>query len=157
MKRFFGFTLAAVVFAMLCSCASQISTMSVMEWKAASTYCDSLSEEGFSDWHLPTISELRTLIQNCPGTETGGECKVSDSCLSPEECHDYDLCKCTYDVYERGKYSKLSDTNVLWSSSMLQGDEDLDYLVWIVDFRDGDIESENINYPLYFRCVRSNN
>ena len=29
MKRFFGFTLAAVIFTMLCSCASQISTMSV--------------------------------------------------------------------------------------------------------------------------------
>ena len=29
MKRFFGFTIVAVVFTMLCSCASQISTMSV--------------------------------------------------------------------------------------------------------------------------------
>lgn len=128
-----------------------------MKWKAASTYCDSLSEEGFSDWHLPTISELRTLIQNCPGTETGGECKVSDSCLSLEECHDYDLCECNYDPDESGKYSKLSDTNVLWSSSMLQGDDDLDYRLWVVDFRDGYIGSEDMNSPLYFRCVRSNN
>lgn len=46
MKRFFGFALAAVIFTMLCSCASQISTMSVSN-------DEKLKAEGMRVWSRP--------------------------------------------------------------------------------------------------------
>lgn len=46
-----------------------------MNWDDAIKYCEDLGGR------LPTIDELRTLIQNCPATETGGECGVTEGCL----------------------------------------------------------------------------
>ena len=34
-----------------------------MQWYSALNYCKDLNEGGFSDWKLPNIDELRTLIQ----------------------------------------------------------------------------------------------
>ena len=122
-----------------------------MKWKDAKNYCENLVEDGSSDWRLPTISELRTLIKNCSKTETGGSCGVTDSCLS------YSCWKknnkacggCSYD--KSGKYSVFGDTGWLWSSSVLSDDTDA---AWGVAFVNGRVDSLHRNDEYSVRCVR---
>lgn len=57
---------------------SQISKYSRVS--NAGNFCWQLNREkygGHEDWRLPTIDELRSIIQNCPGTELEGECRIS--------------------------------------------------------------------------------
>ena len=117
---------------------------STMSWSDAIDYCNNLTACGYSDWHLPTISELRTLIKNCSGTVTG------DSCLSYSSCWDEDSClSCSYD--DSGKYSKLGDTDWFWSSSTRS---DFPGYAWYVHFYYGYVLN-NVNGNDYdVRCVR---
>ncbi len=124
-----------------------------MDWDDAFSYCNNLTECGYSDWHLPTISELRTLIKNCSGTVTGGSCGVTDSCLSYSNCWS-DSCYCDYIENNGGYYSKLGDDdNVwLWSSSTLSDDTNR---AWRVGFDDGRVYSSHCkSNDDNVRCVR---
>jgi len=105
-----------------------------MNWSDAKQYCANLNEDGYSNWRLPTISELRTLIKNCPATENGGKCKVTDGCLSYDNCKN-DACDgCSYSSAVR--YSKLGDTSFFWSSS--ESSDNAGY-AWGVHFNSGQV------------------
>ena len=91
------------------------ASSSSMKWDEAITYCENLGGR------LPTISELRTLIQNCPGTGTGGQCGVTNDCLSAD-CRTDPCYECEYSV--SGKYSVFGDTSRFWSSSELSDNAD---------------------------------
>jgi len=116
-------------------------------WSEAVTYCENLGGR------LPTISELRTLIQNCPETETGGECGVTDECLSPNDCRNDPCGGCEYDENNSGKYSVFGDSAWLWSSS-----ESSDVIYgWNVGFKWGYVSLLSPSargYHYYARCVR---
>ena len=43
----------------------------------ASAYCSGLTLDGHSDWRVPNIDELRSLVDGCAGTDTGGACPLS--------------------------------------------------------------------------------
>jgi hypothetical protein len=62
-----------------------------VDWKPALDKCAELTLCGHSDWRLPSISELRTLIRGCSMTQAGGACRVSDSCLA-SSCDDDGNC-----------------------------------------------------------------
>jgi hypothetical protein len=102
-----------------------------MNWNEAIEYCKNLGGK------LPTVSELRTLIQNCPATETGGECGVTDNCLSID-CWNNSCEGCEKD--ESGKYSVFGDIYYFWSSS--ERPDRADY-IWLVDFYNGYVKNDS--------------
>lgn len=143
-------------------------TSSAMSWDQAKKYCNNLTEQGFSDWRLPTIDELRSLIINCPETELGGNCLVSDPNCVTSKCvlSAPDPMNCLpFNCKNTDKHSKLGDTERLWSSSFdyesainlgLTG-------VWVVSFDFGTIffstpsfTSEEKSEKFNVRCVRDN-
>ncbi len=57
-------------------------------------YCADFELEGFTDWRVPTIGDLRTIIMNCPKIEADGACGITDDCLDPRACgFDEEGCK----------------------------------------------------------------
>ena len=138
----------------------QWSNLAEIEGRSAGTYCRNLREGEHTDWRLPNIDELRTLIKNCPATETDGMCRVSEKndCIS-ESCYSKSCKGCAkkindfnYQIPKDG-FSKLGDNEkiFLWSSSELFGK---DYRGWYVSFFDGGIYTAAWIDSLYVRCVR---
>lgn len=68
----------------------------LMNWQAAMDHCDGLDYAGETDWRLPDIDELRTIIRGCPETETGGACGMVDACL---DCWT-NICEACEEMYE---------------------------------------------------------
>ena len=113
-----------------------------MNWNDAVNYCKNLDEGGYKDWKLPNIDELRALIQNHPGTQTGGSCPISErSKKETEDCRG-----------RRGSnFSKLGDTGLFWSSSTHPDC----YCASIVSFGDGGVGGGLYKSNKYYvRCVR---
>ncbi len=129
-----------------------------MDWQSAVDYCNSLNASNYlgfnSGWHLPTISELRTLIQNCPYTQmpplTGSlsTCGIVDRCLSYSHCWT-DVC---YVCTSTGSHSKLTEAYTFWSSSALS---DNTARAWDVDFEFGFVLDDFKTNGFYVRCARS--
>jgi len=134
--------------------ASQLIGWTKLE---AESECGSLSLAGYSDWRLPTIGELRTLITGCSATETGGPCGLTDDCLS-WDCwqSDENYCMgCNYgDGPADGCYLPSvfgsSDCGLYWSSSIVEDETN----GWVIDFWKGDVSSSNLEFDLGYRCVR---
>ena len=125
-----------------------------MNWSDAKAHCAGLSLDG-GGWHLPTISELRTLIRGCPGTVTGGACGVTDACLD-SSCNDAGGCSdCAYDKGPAdGCYwpDEMQGTcSWYWSSSPV---EDVDNGAWHVGFDYGVVYLDDVNHDVHVRCVR---
>ena len=128
-----------------------------MTWENAVDYCDTLSFNGHSDWHLPTISDLRSLVRGCPATEFGGSCGVTDDCLSDGSCWDGVSCAgCSSGQGPaEGCYwpsGMVGSCSVYWSSSLR---EDLADIAWDVDFDFGSVHHYDFGgINLDVRCVR---
>ena len=132
-----------------------------MTWSDAKIYCEKLEEDGYDNWRLPNIDELRTLIKNSPKTETGGSCKVNThSCLSLKCALPLDNC---HSDEKRHIYSKLEDRGFFWSSSEVKYDEKLGWIItveaveniaWGVNFESGSIGAAGKLSSNNVRCAR---
>lgn len=118
-------------------------------WSDAKSYCENLAEGGFSDWRLPNISELRTLVQNCPLTIPGGACGVYDPDCLDKSCDVPADCFC--DGFSDGRYSKIGERTLLWSSSVRS---DYPEAAFVLDFSSGGINVLTLTSPEWVRCVR---
>ena len=118
-----------------------------MNWNDAINYCKKLNEGGYRDWILPNIDELRTLIQNHSGTQSGGSCQISEK-TGKLSSRDW-----TYDCDGRSgsNFSKLGDTDRFWSSSIRS---DSTGYAWSVSFFNGDVYNFSKSYDNHVRCVR---
>jgi hypothetical protein len=130
---------------------SNKSTNKISQDQADIEYCPGLSEGEYTDWRLPTISELRTLVQHCPTMEPGGACEVTDFCTGIS-CWE-ENCSSKYCPSEwKTKYSKLGDTDSLWSSTSKGGAWDT---FWYMDFGSPVPVWAHITASMKVRCVRS--
>lgn len=124
-------------------------------WSRARSYCDRLESAGESEWRLPTISELRSLIRGCSDNVTGGLCGVTDSCLRYSSCHtNCGPCSSMAGPAPDGCYwdSELRGTCAwYWSSSPDEGD---DGLAWGVGFVYGYVGSYSKDGGSHVCCVR---
>ena len=141
---------------------------SSMIYSAATTFCQKDLESGgmkgyggFTDWRLPNIDELKTLLvwsksSSCKVSEVNGHLASSDwTCSScTDNCSDTGSgCgNCSY--YDDGRFSKLGDSTYLWSSSLLS---DYSSIAWYVNFRYGYVNGNYIDGYNGVRCVRNTN
>jgi len=126
-----------------------------MSWSKAKQYCKDLTLNGHSDWRLPDIGELRSLIRGCPGTVTCGACGVTDGCLD-SSCNDGGSCdSCSHNSGPAdGCYwpdSMKGNCSSYWSSSAVA---DTVSLAWYVYFGYGDVYNGYVNFDIHVRCVR---
>jgi len=115
-----------------------------MTFYNARFYCDKIG--GI----MPDIDLLRTLIKNCPKTETDGECLVFKSCSSKSKCWNENCLSC--ETAMDGSHSVLGQTGIGWSATV---DFDNMYYAWSISFFGGRIESYYTHEKHYVWCVRS--
>ena len=133
-----------------------------MNWSSAKQYCEDLTEGGYSDWRLPNIDELRTLLiadrvsNRCRVSERNnclaGNCWSCSTCTQTGTQKDRTGCSDWGTAYSDGRYSRLGDGKVfLWSSSTLSGSPNG---AWAVDFAYGLVNISIKSFNYYVRCVR---
>jgi hypothetical protein len=123
-----------------------------MNWQDATTYCANLSLGGKTGWRVPNVNNLRSIVQGCPATMTGGSCTVVDpQCLSIMDC--FNNCGgCGTDgrgadgrYWEQGIWQGAG--TVFWSSS-------IDGTTWTVGFLHASLDATwPSSTPLDVRCV----
>lgn len=89
-----------------------------MSQTQGAAYCSKLLAPRGLEWRLPTIDELRSLVEVCSDTASGGGCGVTSECTNPTICRTpvCDGCEKTDTCYWFGKmagsciYPYLSST-----------------------------------------------
>jgi len=123
-------------------------------WQDAMDYCSDLVFDEHNDWRLPSISELRTLVQGCPATAVAGTCNVDMTTCSTYTCRSAACDGCvTIEGPRDGCY--LPDglggaCTSSWSSS-----EFYDTRTWAVQFDRASVDYLSIDHASMIpRCVR---
>jgi len=141
-----------------------------LNWNGLINYCEKLNWKGYTDWRMPSISELRSLVRGCSNLETGGKCGVTDDCLDADCDNGYCGCEEFEGPGIDGAYLPASlgfdiwghsasvVTNSIYSNHVWNLDFKHYGLLWAVaaagdHFREGQ-DDENHASPHRTSCVR---
>lgn len=119
------------------------------EWQEAFDYAKTVNFAGYSDWRLPTVQELNTLVY-CPN---GYQMKyIKDNRYNDSICYKANTNDYQKPIINSSLFLNKPIAEGLFSSSL--GENDLDS-VWMVYFFNGDDSSiiNDINY--HMRLVRT--
>jgi len=138
-------------------CWQKVPTNQQMTSRQAIQHCENLAYANFSDWRVPTIRELRTLVRGCPDIEIGGACPVYSG---PDVDWNGDCtngCPEASGPGDNGCYMTISvqgPCGGTWSSSQ-GGGGPFEVGVWALNYQRGIITYSLLNYqnPIV-RCVR---
>lgn len=128
----------------------------------AINHCNSLIYGGYDEWRLPSISELRSVIRGCPGTQIEGSCGVADTCNSID-CWDDKCYGCIrqngpaegiywpneFSVSDKYYYGYFFLSSTKYPATDLAQDHS-----WCVDFYVASIDLTSNKITLTARCVR---
>ena len=134
----------------------QVTPTWIADAGCCSSHCKAVILGGYHDWRVPTISELRSLIRGCDGTETGGSCGVTDDCRK-FVCRGGSCSSCedgggpNNDCY--GPPELLGECDSFWSSSGV-AEGDYPYYHWGVHSCNGSIGTFYDESSCNLRCVR---
>ena len=126
-----------------------------LSWEGAIQYCEDLTLDNGA-WHLPTIDELRSLIDGCPVTDTKGSCNVSEGdCLGVacknEACDGCDVKSGWGDVATYWPDRLAGECCRYWSSTpVAEPSND----AWFVNFNTGQVFYQVVGGELRVRCVK---
>lgn len=126
-------------------------------WQGAVAHCDSLTYCERTGWRLPTIDELRGIVDGCPALEPGGSCGVTTHCASIS-CVDGEawcqlLCEASGGPNNE-VYLVPGVTNGLngdWSSTTVS---DQPQEAWSIQYRVASLEQWDKTRTRSVRCVR---
>jgi len=137
-----------------------------MSWYTATDHCSNLTLDGYSNWRIPTLSELRSIVRDCPNMETNGECRVNDGCLSYFQCYDDEYCEGNY--CEESKSAEKTSSQChwpiefgnsctpdlwFWSSSIRP---EAEHVAWAIQFYSAGLYNFDREFhERHVRCVRN--
>ncbi len=112
-----------------------------MNWDDAMEYAKNLRQGGYDDWRLPTIDELKLIIEGCGGIAVTDTDSDSFFISKKNEANE---------SYQENYKAKGFASKYYWSSTT-SGDR-----ACIAGFRNGDLTAcTDKNSSEYVRCVRS--
>ena len=123
----------------------------IIDYLEIAQICRESTQGGISQWRIPTIDELRTILDSEVLKLNGGTCVLPDSCdQSNSNCYDIKSCN-TGTAFE----SIFHDVSFLISGTLVCGDEENS---WKVNLKDGRIEPHSSEAYLEadpsIRCVK---
>jgi hypothetical protein len=147
-KQIFGATWVDQDTYLMWEIKNEYNIMYEYDWREANQYCDNLVLDGYSDWWLPSTTQLRTLSNirlygeynsNWDRWFLANERYKNNGYFIKERIQ--------YNMGTEGDYWSLSD----YASSAKSEEEE----VWFVDFEAGYDDWTYTSSQHYVRCVRS--
>ena len=134
----------------------QRSNSEIMTLESAEAYCTTAEIDGFTDWTLPDISKLKTIVSGCAAIQT---CEITDTCTD-STCSNADCNGCTNSsgAGPLGLYlapdiwTYTGDANGRFWTSTQTPDKADSY--WFIRFSNASVAYNFDGTEYFVRCVR---